>query len=117
MKKLATFALVILPWIAFAQKSIKADNHLLAIASLNGEQAEIVNDELGPMYNFYGSEIINVVFDMVDEYYQDNHRLIQGIDTRGIAYSFIDTNGNKCTAMLYPPGAVHERAKLVILVH
>ena len=79
--------------------------------------SEVTYDEIGPLFNFYGDEVIHYVLDSVQSVSDDLHPLIQSIDNRGTAYAFTDKFGYSYTAMLYPAKVVADKPKLVIIVH
>ena len=80
-------------------------------------QSELTFDIVGPLFNFYGNEVINYVLDSIQTVSDDLHPLIQSIDNRGTAYAFTDKFGYSYTAMLYPAKVVADKPKLVIIVN
>ena len=93
-----------------------ADEVMQEFAIKHPQCIEVTNDEIGYLYNILGMKNVEMVFELIKNNYANFHQLIQSIDSRGIAYKFYDTKGQKCIAMYYPPKAVGRECKLVIIV-
>jgi hypothetical protein len=93
-----------------------ADEVMQEFAIKHPQCIVVTSDEIGYMYNIQGLKNVELVFALIKSNYFDFHPLNQNIDSRGIAYKFYDTQGQKCIAMYYPPKAVGPECKLVIIV-